>query len=122
MLKKALFGMAITASVATAAAVIALPSLAAPAAQTITVRETSYRISLSAKPRAGTATFVIRNASDDPHDFWLRGGGKTLRSKVLGLGGTARLTAKLKKGVRYQYWCGVSDHAEEGMSGSFVAR
>jgi uncharacterized cupredoxin-like copper-binding protein len=122
MLKKALLGLAITASVATAAAVIALPSLAAPAAQTITVRETSYRISLSAKPRAGTVTFVIRNASDDPHDFWLRGGGKTLRSKVLGLGGTARLTAKLKKGVRYQYWCGVSDHAEEGMSGSFVAR
>ena len=27
-----------------------------------------------------------------------------------------------KKGVRYPYWCGVSDHAQEGMRGSFVAR
>jgi hypothetical protein len=118
MLRKALLGLAATAT----AGVIALPSVAAPAAQTITVKETSYRISLSAKPRAGTVTFVVRNASDDGHDFWLRGGGKTLRSKVLGFGQTARLTAKLKKGVRYAYWCGVSDHAEEGMAGSFVAR
>jgi hypothetical protein len=122
MLKKGLLGLAATGAAGATAAVIALPSLAAPTAQTITVRETSYRISLSAKPRAGTVTFVVRNASDDPHDFWLRGGGKTLRSKVLGLGQAARLTARLKKGVRYHYWCGVSDHAEEGMSGSFVAR
>jgi azurin len=41
---------------------------------------------------------------------------------VLGGGSAASLTAKLKKGVRYSYWCGVSDHAEEGMRGSFVAR
>ena len=32
------------------------------------------------------------------------------------------LTAKLKKGVRYTFWCAIGDHREEGMSGSFVAR
>jgi len=91
-------------------------------AQTIRVSEVSYRITLSARPKAGVVRFVIRNAGDNPHDFWLRGGGKRWKSRVLGEGGSATLTARLKKGVRYTYWCGVSDHASEGMRGSFVAR
>jgi hypothetical protein len=41
---------------------------------------------------------------------------------VLGVGSAATITPKLKKGVRYSYWCGVSDHAQEGMRGSFRAR
>jgi hypothetical protein len=110
-----------TASLA-AAALLALPVLAAPSARTIRVSETNYRIALSAKPRAGVAKFVVRNASDEGHDFWLKGGGKTYRTRVLAGGGAASLTAKLRKGVRYSYWCGVSDHASEGMRGSFVAR
>jgi hypothetical protein len=101
---------------------LALPIMAAPSAQTIRVSETSYRIALSVKPRAGVAKFVVRNASDDGHDFWLKGGGKTYKTRVLAGGGSASLTARLKKGVRYSFWCGVSDHAEEGMRGSFVAR
>jgi hypothetical protein len=105
-----------------AAAALAIPVLAAPSAQTIRVKETSYRISLSAKPKAGVAKFVVRNASDDGHDFWLKGGGKTWKTRVLGQAGTASLTARLKKGVKYTYWCAVSDHASEGMRGSFVAR
>jgi plastocyanin len=106
-------------------AVLALPALAAPSAQTaqtIRVTEREYSISLSAKPKAGKVTFVIRNAGDDTHNFWLRGGGKTYKSSTLGEAGTARLTATLKKGVRYQYWCAVGHHASEGMRGSFVAR
>ena len=55
-------------------------------------------------------------------DFWLKGGGRTWKTRVLGEAGTASLTAKLKKGVKYTYWCAVSDHASEGMKGSFVAR
>jgi hypothetical protein len=105
-----------------AATVLAVPVLAAPNAQTIRVTEREYRIGLSARPKAGPVTFVVRNAGDDGHDFWVRGGGRTWKTRVLGDGGTARLTARLKKGVRYQFWCGVSDHAEEGMRGSFVAR
>jgi hypothetical protein len=118
MLRAVILGAASLA----AAALLALPVLAAPNAQTIRVSEKSYRITLSAKPRAGTAKFVVRNVSDDGHDFWLKGGGRTWKTRVLGGGGAASLTARLKKGVRYSYWCGVSDHAEEGMRGSFVAR
>ena len=117
-MQKALIALA--ALVATTA--LAVPVLAAPAAQTVRVTEREYRIGLSARPKAGNVTFVIRNTGDDGHDFWLRGGGKTLKSRVLGEGGTARLTTRLKKGVRYTYWCAVGDHASEGMRGSFVAR
>ncbi len=105
-----------------AAAALAIPVMAAPSAQTVRVNEVSYRISLSAKPRAGVVKFVVRNASDDGHDFWLKGGGKTWKTRVLGEAGSASLSARLKKGVRYTYWCAVSDHASEGMKGSFVAR
>jgi plastocyanin len=105
-----------------AAAALALPVLAAPSAQTVRVNEVSYRISLSAKPKAGVVKFVVRNGSDDTHDFWVRGGGKTWKTRVLGDAATASVTARLKKGVKYTYWCGVSDHASEGMRGSFVAR
>ena len=105
-----------------AATVLAVPVLAAPNAQTIRVTEREYRIGLSARPKSGPVTFVVRNAGEDGHDFWVRGGGRKWKTRVLGDGGTARLTARLKKGVRYQFWCGVSDHAEEGMRGSFVAR
>jgi plastocyanin len=109
-----------TALAILAAAVAGQASLAAPTAQTIRVSETSYRIKLSAKPKAGVVKFVVRNASDDPHDFVVRGGGKTFKSRVLAGSSGATVTARLKKGVRYTFWCSVSDHAEEGMRGSFV--
>jgi plastocyanin len=112
--------LALAALVATA--LLALPSLAASNAQTVRVTETNYRIALSAKPRAGVVRFVVRNASDDGHDFWLKGGGKTWRTRGLAEGGSASVTATLKKGVRYQYWCAVGSHAQKGMRGSFVAR
>lgn len=101
---------------------LAVPTLGAGAAQTVRVTEVDGRISLSARPKAGVVKFVVRNAGGDAHDFWVRGGGKRFKSRVLIPGKSATVIATLKRGVRYSYWCGVSDHAEEGMRGSFVAR
>ena len=105
-----------------AAGSLAAVALSASSAQTIRVTETSNAIRLAAKPKPGTVTFVVRNASDDAHDFWLRGGGKTWKTRVLGEGRSASLTVTLRKGVRYSYWCSISDHRSDGMSGSFIAR
>lgn len=105
-----------------AAASLAAVAKSASTAQTVRVTENSYSIRLSAKPKPGTVKFVVRNASDDGHDFWLKGGGKTWKTRALGGGSSASLTATLKKGVRYSYWCAIGDHRSEGMSGSFVAR
>lgn len=121
---KPTFVLTILAGLAATAA-FALPSFAAgeaPQAQTVRVTEVSYRIKLSVRPRAGAVKFMIRNASGDDHDFWVRGGGKTFKSRVLRGGGNAVLTARLKKGVRYAFWCGVGGHAAAGMRGSFVAK
>ena len=114
------FALATTALIAAIA--FAVPAFGGPAAQTVRVTEVSKRITLSTRPKAGIVRFVVRNASDDPHDFWVRGGGKTWRTSVLAEGRMATLTARLKRGVRYQYWCGVGDHASDGMRGSFVVR
>ena len=105
-----------------AAASLAAVAKSASTAQTVRVTENSYSIRLSAKPKPGTVKFVIRNASDDGHDFWLKGGGKTWKTRVLGEAGSASLTAVLKRGVKYTYWCAVGSHRSKGMSGSFVAR
>jgi plastocyanin len=110
------------------AAVVAAVSLAAvaqsaPNAQTVRVTATSYSFKLSAKPQAGTVKFVVRNAATaDGHDLWIRGGGKTWKSRPLGPKGTATVTASLKKGVKYTFWCSIGSHRKKGMSGSFVAR
>jgi hypothetical protein len=101
---------------------LALPTLGSGAAQMVRVNEVDGRISLSARPKGGAVKFVVRNRGDEGHDFWLRGGGKRWKTRVLGVGSGATLTVRPKKGVRYSYWCGVSDHAQEGMRGSFVAR
>ena len=106
------------------AAVVAIvpAAFSATTAQTVRVTETDYRIALSAAPKAGTVRFVVRNTSDNVHDFWLRGGGKTVKTSVLGEGRSASVSATLRKGVRYQFWCSIGSHASKGMLGSFVAR
>ncbi len=117
---KALIAAALAAIALTAT--IAASALAAPQAQRIQVTERDYRIALSARPTAGRVTFVVRNTGEDAHDFIVRGGGKTFRTRMIAPGGTARVTATLKRGVRYQFWCSVGSHAKKGMRGSFVAR
>ena len=110
--------------IAAAVAAVSLAAVAqsAPNAQTVRVTANSYAFKLSAKPKAGAVKFVIRNAAKgDAHDIWIRGGGKTWKSRFLGPNGTATVTASLKKGVRYSFWCSVGSHAKKGMRGSFVA-
>ena len=109
---------------ATAVAAVSLAAVAqsATTAQTVRVTETNHRIALSAKPTPGAVKLVVRNASDDAHDFWLRGGGKTWKTRVLGQNRSATLNVALRKGVKYTYWCAVGSHRKKGMSGSFVAR
>lgn len=104
-----------------AAAIVPL-AFGAATAQTVIAKETNFKITLSAKPRAGTVRFVARNASPIVHDLWVRGGGRTFRTKLIKPGKSALLVTTLKRGVRYRIWCNVDAHAKLGMNRFFVAR
>jgi uncharacterized cupredoxin-like copper-binding protein len=112
--------LALITAIAATAALVPAAAAGSTATQTVRVTETDYRIVLSARPRAGTVIFVIRNSSRHSHDFWLRGGGITRKTPLLSPGRTFRLVVTLKRGVRYQLWC--APHADKGMRATFVAR
>jgi hypothetical protein len=118
MLKKLLPIAALT--VALTASLVPLATGAS--AQTVRVDAMSYKLKLSKVPKAGLVKFVVRNSSGDEHDFWIRGGGKSVRTPVIAPGRTATVSLRVKKGVVYRFWCAVDDHAQEGMLGSFRAR
>ena len=120
MLKKLLPIAALT--LALTASLVPLATGAPSATQTVRDSATSYKLKLSKVPKAGLVKFVVRNASDDPHDFWIRGGGKSVRTPVLAPGRSATVSLRVKKGAVYRFWCAVDDHAQEGMLGSFRAR
>jgi uncharacterized cupredoxin-like copper-binding protein len=84
----------------------------APAAQTVQVTETEFKISLASyKAKAGKFTFDVKNAGQLPHDLSIKGGPKT---KLIQPGGTAQLTTTLKPG-KYHLYCSVPGHEQAGM-------
>ena len=71
----------------------------------------------------GHRALQVPNVSDDAHDFWIRGGGKTWKTRMLGESRTAALTATLQaRAFATRSGARSSDHRQDGMSGSFVAR
>jgi hypothetical protein len=115
---------ALLLAVAFAAVLAVIPTAgqARSSAQTVTANETNFKITLSARPRAGTVIFVAKNAAPIVHDLWVRGGGKTWHTKLIQPRKSAKLRTALKKGVRYRVWCAVDSHAELGMNLLVVAR
>ena len=85
-------------------------------AQTVRVTEVSYSIRLSAKPKARDREVPRTQRLRRRPRLLAQGGGKTWRTRVIGETGSASLTAVLKQGVRYAFWCSVGDHREEGMA------
>jgi len=85
---------------------------AAPAAQTVQVTETEFRIALAGyKAKAGKFIFDVKNAGKLPHDLAIKGGPKT---ELIQPGQTATLTASLKPG-KYHLYCTVPGHEQAGM-------
>ena len=88
---------------------------------TVMVKETNFKIIVSGKAKAGRTTFVVKNASDTPHDFAIKGPGVRKKTPKIKPGGTAKLTVTLKKG-KYKVWCSVSGHSSLGMKRTITAR
>ena len=64
--------------------------------------------------KAGTYTISLRNDGTVPHNFTIKGLGKTPDVQP---GETATTELTLKKG-NYEYFCSLGDHAEQGMDGT----
>ena len=64
--------------------------------------------------KAGTYTISLRNDGTVPHNFTIKGIGKTPDVEP---GETATTEVTLKTG-NYEYYCSIGDHAEQGMTGT----
>lgn len=71
----------------------------------------------------GKVTLKMANPSGNAldHSIDIRGHGVSKHSKVVSPGGTARVTASLKKGT-YTFYCEVQGHEADGMKGQLVVR
>ena len=89
----------------------------------------SSRLAFSTKrltARAGKVTIVLKNRSGLPHNVAIRNGTSAKskivkKGKVVGKGGTSRVTATLKKG-KYRYVCTVPGHERAGMWGILTVK
>jgi uncharacterized cupredoxin-like copper-binding protein len=84
-----------------------------PAATTVPVSESEFKIVLSSTQlKAGPITFEAKNDGRIPHDLAIKQTGD--KTKLIQPGGTAELKVTLKAGT-YELYCAVSGHEALGM-------
>ena len=76
------------------------------------------KTSLSAK--AGKVTIDFDNSSEVPHAVEVEGNGVEEETDTI-MGSSAKLTLDLKKG-KYEFYCPVDSHKDQGMEGTLTVR
>ncbi|HEX3453116.1 MAG TPA: plastocyanin/azurin family copper-binding protein [Gaiellaceae bacterium] len=71
--------------------------------------------------KTGKVTIVMTNPSFLSHDVAIKGNGVRVKGKVVGKGGTSRVTANLKPGT-YTFYCTVPGHEAAGMKGKLIVK
>ena len=86
-----------------------------PARVQVVAQEFSYRLSRT-KVRAGRVIVELVNGGQDTHDLDIRriGGTRIFRFPSVQPGQVVDRELKLRPG-RYQLWCAIADHREQGM-------
>ena len=111
----------LTIGAAVAGLVLAMPSLAAPTATTVTVtagKPSELRFTLSKTSVAkGAVTFKVTNKGKSTHDFKIAG----KKTKLLAPGKSATLAVTLKAG-KAPFLCTVPGHAAAGMKGTLTVK
>jgi uncharacterized cupredoxin-like copper-binding protein len=86
---------------------------AKPAAATVPVSETEFKITLASTAfKAGDITFVAKNDGKIPHDLAIKG--TSDKTKLIQPGASADLKVTLKAGT-YELYCSVPGHEAAGM-------
>jgi uncharacterized cupredoxin-like copper-binding protein len=113
-----LIGVAVVVAIALAAVSIAF-------AGSTTLKISAQKVQLkytkkTLKAKAGKITIVMKNPSILQHNVAIKGKGiKTKKGKVVGPGGTSRVTITLKPG-KYRFFCSVPGHEAAGMFGALT--
>jgi plastocyanin len=118
-MKKWLVGIAVVTASALAAVSLAF---AGSTTLKLSAAKTSLAYNkkvLTAKP--GKVTIVMTNPSFLSHDVAIKGNGVKVKGKVVGKGGTSRVTANLKPGT-YTFYCTVPGHEAAGMKGKLIVK
>ncbi len=89
---------------------------AGPAAKTVAVTETEFKVQLAQTSLApGSYSFELKNAGKIPHNLTIVGPGVAkAATPTIGAGKTATVDAKLTKGT-YDLYCSVPGHKAAGM-------
>ena len=116
-MKKRVVGVAVVAASALAAVSLAF-------AGSTTLKLSASKVALAynkktLKASAGKVTIVMSNPSFLQHDIAIKGNGVKVKGKVVGKGGTSKVTVKLKPGV-YTFYCTVAGHEAAGMKGKLI--
>jgi plastocyanin len=74
--------------------------------------------------RRGLVRITMSNPSGNklPHAVEISGKGIEKKSKVVGPGGRAAATARLRRAGRYTFYCPVDGHRKAGMKGTLIVR
>ncbi len=117
-MKKRLVGVAVVAASALAAV-----SLAFAGGTTLKLTADKTKLSYSTKTlkaHAGKVTIVMKNMSSIfRHNVAIKGHGVKVKGKVVGHGGTSKVTVTLKPG-KYEFYCTVPGHEAGGMKGTLI--
>ena len=105
----------------TCLAALAAASVALAATKTLKATESDglgYSKSVI-KVKHGKVTIKMANPGSNhlEHSIDIKGNGVSAHSAVVQPGKTASVTATLKKGKTYTFYCGVSGHEQDGMKG-----
>jgi plastocyanin len=92
------------------------------ASETVTVRETEFKLD-PANPRivqAGSVEFKVENDGSTVHALEIEGPGGESKTDDIQPGGSATLTANLDKPGKYEWYCPVDNHRQQGMEGTIT--
>ena len=71
------------------------------------------------KAKAGTVTLTMDNPSDVPHAVAVEGNGVDKDGQTVTKGGKSTVTVDLKPG-KYEFYCPVDAHKQQGMEGTLT--
>lgn len=91
-------------------------------AKTVKVGESEFKITPpNGSASAGNVVLDVSNTGQIPHQLEVEGKGEEQKTAVIDPGGSAKLAVKLKPG-KYEWYCPISGHRQQGMEGTLTVQ